>query len=181
MEYDLSKEFQLYTKQILEQYKEYIVKDKSISKKEQHEVTLFINCLFGLLMVPCEQNYENLSSDLRISDINERFKGSIECSAKNKSSSQEENLTFKEFIQSLRNGLGHWFESPNKSNKYTTGNEKNVEFESVNCEIDKLKIRGSCKRFKVETFLIMSIHNEEKIYEFLNLILEDKKSVYKEE
>jgi hypothetical protein len=49
---DLKKDFLTRTTQVLKHYKEYVPPDSDTTEHKKYEVTLLINCLVGLLVLP---------------------------------------------------------------------------------------------------------------------------------
>ena len=85
------------TKIILEQYKNF-----RISEKEKFEVTLFINCLVGLLILPQQNWFDNLPTDivsLKEWGIKEEHISVI---------IEEETKNVKDIARHLRNSIAHY-------------------------------------------------------------------------
>lgn len=51
------------TKEIIKQYDSLVVKNEEISRDEKYEVTLFINCLVGLLILPEQEWFNQLPKE----------------------------------------------------------------------------------------------------------------------
>jgi len=128
------------TKKIIEQYKEKL----SSCEDDYYDVTLSINCLYGLLMMAYKKNQNTISKkEARIylteNGINEN---EIGYESKLKLDSSNIQITFDELIRGIRNGLAHWEES-NSSYK------SHVEFVSNNQNIvNKVIIIGQIVRNK---------------------------------
>lgn len=160
MDYELKKDFVPYTKKLLEQYNHYIVNNSEICDTDKHEITLLVNCLFGLLMVPNKLYYESLNTSKTLDDLNNEFKQAITFETLENRTNRI--LSFKDVILSLRNGLGHWFENRN--------NDNNVQFEAADNEINSLIIEGTSSRYKVKIRAKFDVHHPEELYKFLNKI-----------
>lgn len=124
MEYDkkLTKNFIKRTKSIIHQYEDF-----SSENKERYEVTLKINCLFGLLIIPKTAYYSEFRSSITVKDGSKYY---IEINNK-----QVETCDSKILFHCLRNALAHWLEKGNK----------NLQFENENGEISRTTIEGSGK------------------------------------
>jgi hypothetical protein len=91
------------TLRIIEQYDEYI-----LTSQENYEVTLLVNCLLGLLILPQERRYDlipnNPVDDLPEWNIQKTFINSWG-KAKN---GQPAPCTLKELVHRLRNSVAHF-------------------------------------------------------------------------
>ncbi len=135
MEYQHEIDFIHRTKELLQQYDEYIRLKNLNTKFERHyETTLMINCCVGLLLVP----KEIWKNELPTEKINEEKWGIDENWI-----SIETDKSVKRFTEHLRNSVSHYrFEAINKDNK-------------ISCFIftDRLK-QAKEDNFKVEVQII---------------------------
>ena len=111
------------TKELLKQYNSFYENGK-ISDENYFNITLLINCLYGLLMMPSKKNYGILKKDTRKANELEKSIPGLTITATsenypNKNISNE--ITVEEFVRGLRNGLGHWEEKEE--------NHQNVSYE----------------------------------------------------
>ncbi|MHC0064845.1 HEPN family nuclease [Nostoc sp. UIC 10890] len=109
MEYDeiFERNFIARTLEIVEQYEKYIM--ESVSETQQFEVTLLINCLLGLLVLPQERCYKSIPAK-PIDELEEWGLSSdfIQNWGKHPSDFKpEEHCTLMEFVYRLRNAVAH--------------------------------------------------------------------------
>jgi hypothetical protein len=108
------------TKEILNQYAEAY---KAGNFTKYHDVTLSVNCLYGLLMVP-EQRYESkLSSEDAITFLETNKIQSSEISVEaieNNPGVARIDIGFNNMIRGIRNGLAHWENSDQENHNKTT-------------------------------------------------------------
>jgi hypothetical protein len=92
------------TKSIIEQYDEHVM--PKVDKKEQFDVTLFLNCFIGLLIVPQQNWYDNIPEECISSD---EWGIEPECihSIKDKKGRNEGN-NIKNVARHLRNSIAHY-------------------------------------------------------------------------
>jgi len=95
---DINVDFVRRTLLIIDQYEQYI--PQNIPRKEQFEITLLINCLLGLLILPKARHSERIPSE------------SIESWGMNKEFirnwGNERNKNLKGLIHQLRNSVAHF-------------------------------------------------------------------------
>ncbi len=154
------------TKEIIKQYSEKFSTDPNTF----YDITLSINCLYGLLMMPSKKYINKLSKEEAVSYL---LKNKIDCSqikvnAKKLNNNVDACITFKEMITGLRNGLAHWGE---KSNKWDGRN--NIEYITSDSSKDVMKIviRGPIKDYKMRAeviFIVNRINSITKLIELIN-------------
>jgi hypothetical protein len=93
------------TKSIIEQYDKFVM--PKVGKKEQFEVTLFINCFVGLLIVPQQNWFDDIPEELISSD---EWGIEPECIPviKDKSGHHDEEKNIKNIARHLRNSIAHY-------------------------------------------------------------------------
>lgn len=128
------------TKKILDQYLE-----KYSEKPEAcFDITLSINCLYGLLMMPLKKLFNTISEEEVCSYLekNKIEKTQITVESKHKNDNTSIQITFKEMLMGIRNGLAHWEE---KDGKY--GGTGDVKFEKNTADyVDRIIIKGQITR-----------------------------------
>jgi hypothetical protein len=111
------------TKKLLEQYKDII--QPNVSRDELYDVTLIVNCLYGLLMVPTEKYKGLLPNEDAVQYLREKHisEDKIEVSSvlnchkcDNTCVDRSRPITFQNLITGIRNGLAHWDGSNNHDN-----------------------------------------------------------------
>lgn len=143
---DIVKDFIKRTQLLLEEYHSY--------SNRKYEVTLTLNCLFGLLIMPKAAYYKKLRGEKIVfasSDIElyHNTKKVSECNA-------------QIFFHALRNGISHWLEN---------GNE-NISFDASKNEITKITIEGRGRVQGGDEHIKMIINVQDKgLEEFINVIL----------
>ena len=102
MEYDeiFQRDFIARTLEIVEQYEKYVM--KCVSENQQFEVTLLINCLLGLLVLPKEHCYRSIPNK-PIKELEEwgLFPDFIQ------DWGSEDHHTLPKFVKKLRNAVAH--------------------------------------------------------------------------
>jgi hypothetical protein len=152
------------TKEIIKQYSDKFSSDPNTF----YDITLGINCLYGLLMMPLKKY--KLSEEEATSYLS---KNMIDCSqikvnAKTLNDNVDACITFKEMITGLRNGLAHWEEKSNKCD-----GRNNIEYITSDSSKDVMKIviRGLIKGYKVRVeviFIVDRINSITKLIELVN-------------
>ena len=163
---DYPKEFILRTERIISQYNE-IVQNVLCSKNKENEffdTTLFINCLYGLLMMPSKLNHNNLL----------KYKNAKKFLCDNNlekaiifSVSNGKEISLEELIRSIRNGMAHWEENEKLGFDY--------EPKDTGSMIEKIIIKGSLGPkddifFTTVTMNISSEESRKNVLKFLKLI-----------
>lgn len=90
------------TKEIIKQYDSLVVKNKGIKKDEKYEVTLFINCLVGLLILPEQKWFKRLPLEA----ISEKEWGISESQVMFIKKGEKKNV--KNIARHLRNSVSHY-------------------------------------------------------------------------
>ena len=108
MEYELfERDFIVRTLRLVEQYEQHVMKD--VPKQEQFEVTLLINCLLGLLVLPKERCYVSIPA-LPLDQLNDwgLSPDFIQSWGNHPRNLNPEHYgTLLEVVQRLRNGVAH--------------------------------------------------------------------------
>ncbi|KAA6321365.1 hypothetical protein EZS27_028975 [termite gut metagenome] len=141
MEYNNSQsDFITRTKEIIKQYER-----GQIPKEEKYEITLLLNCLVGLLIIPQQKWYKELPTEI----ISERIWGidpdniSAQCK-----SGKKQKKTVKNIATHLRNSIAHYSfgmckGSSGKIDKIKfedfTNNDKTVNTFETEMSIDSLR------------------------------------------
>mgnify|MGYP003448881671 FL=1 len=166
-----AREFISRTETILSQYNEIVATKLESEHRESefYDVSLFINCLYGLLMMPSKLNksvlkkYENAKDFLSKNGFSDAISFTLE---------PKKEISLEEFVRSIRNGMGHW-----KDDKIEKLKNQGFDYEpkTEGALIGSIIIRGSfCS--EGETILtttvlnIASEANRSKILEFLKII-----------
>lgn len=171
-----AKEFISRTETILSQYNEIVATKLEAEHRESefYDVSLFINCLYGLLMMPSKLNksvlekYENATDFLS----EHGFSDAIFFTAEPK-----KEINLEEFVRSIRNGMGHWKDDEKKKLK---NQGFDYEPKTEGAIIEKIIIHGSFG-YKSKTILtttvlnIASEANRNKILGFLKFIYKTEK------
>jgi len=125
---DIPKDFFKRTVEIIGQYETLKV---SLGTKF-NDVTLAVNCFFGIIILAKAHWYNQLASkNITISDSD----GIIVIKKIDTRMQKQSDINLQEILHCLRNGLAHWFEK----------NTDNVSFSSDGSEISTIKIKGSGK------------------------------------
>jgi len=90
------------TKQIIEQYDNGIIP----TEKEKYEVTLFLNCLVGLLILPQQKWYDDLPTNITTS--NDWGIDEAEIKIIKNPNLKEEDKTIANIARHLRNSVAHY-------------------------------------------------------------------------
>ena len=163
-----AREFISRTETILSQYNEIVATKLESEHRESefYDVSLFINCLYGLLMMPSKLNksvlkkYENAKDFLSKNGFSDAISFTLE---------PKKEISLEEFVRSIRNGMGHW-----KDDKITKLKNQGFDYEpkTEGALIGSIIIRGSfCETILTTTVLnIASEANRSKILEFLKII-----------
>lgn len=142
------------TFEIINQYN-----SQKLNEEKKYEVTLLINCLFGILI---------LAKNEWLDDIREIKLSEIEEIAKIDYYNEGEKIVkdFGDLIHSMRNGICHWKDEKNAYCKELKG----IVFEEKDGKIDKIVIQGTLKWKHV---VDITFSTPEDLYNFL-LILQTK-------
>lgn len=163
-----AREFISRTETILSQYNEIVATKLESEHRESefYDVSLFINCLYGLLMMPSKLNksvlkkYENAKDFLSKNGFSDAISFTLE---------PKKEISLEEFVRSIRNGMGHW-----KDDKIKKLKNQGFDYEpkTEGALIGSIIIRGSfCETILTTTVLnIASEANRSKILEFLKII-----------
>ena len=157
------------TEKILEQYTTSVGPKLQSENKESeyYDVTLFINCLYGLLMMPSKLYYDNLKEASKNKTANEFLKENKLSKVIYFTTTPNKEISLLEFIRSIRNGMAHW-EDENKILGF------DYEPKEEGSTIKKIIITGSTKKdhgiFTKVTMDISSDDNRKKILAFLEWI-----------
>jgi hypothetical protein len=119
MEYEIfERDFIVRTLEIIKQYEKWVV--PNTSESEQYEVTLLINCLLGLLVLPKERCYVNIPDksieELKGWGLESRF-------IKDWGRIRKNQHTLKELIHRMRNSVAHIRIKPHGNGTKITGLE----------------------------------------------------------
>ena len=144
-----SREFIDRTKKIISQYKE----RESYLGNEYYDVTLLLNCLLGLVVIPREKSIDSLQ-DI---DIPECLKKTIHSSTDK--DGQSINIQFKEYIVGLRNGIVHF------------SKDESLNFRNKDGKIDRVEINGSTKNYKHKIVYHFNLGNGNEIESAIEKIL----------
>jgi len=144
----MMKDFYDRTFSILDQYNE----NKENLGGNFYEVTLLINCLFGIIIMPRTQWFDKLKD--------EKFGKNISkiTLTENEIEKSLEHYKLGKLFRSLRNSLVHW--GNNSEDSYS--GVRNLNFEDENDKISGLRIRDEYNSFEIYFEDIASIR------EFLN-------------
>ena len=112
------------TKKIMNQYLEKCSKDPDIF----YDITLSINCLYGLLMMPAQKYYKKLPNDEVHSYLKRKGIDETEISVTSKliNGNKQQSITFKKMLFGIRNGLAHWEEKYKKLDGTQTQNTEKM-------------------------------------------------------
>ncbi|GHV77926.1 hypothetical protein AGMMS49942_27470 [Spirochaetia bacterium] len=162
------------TKKLLEQYNNIIKQTTPL--EDWYDVTLSVNCLYGLLMVVSEKYRGHLPEDdaveyLRSNGIDEnkiKISAVLNCHGCDKAfASRPITITFQDLITGIRNGLAHWEDNRNKKDY-----KDNVSYKkSDDGHVTEIVIKGKIHNFKVlvtATFLMGPDNNP--IFDLVQLI-----------
>lgn len=118
------------TKEIVKQYDSLVVKNREMRKEEKYDVTLFINCLVGLLILPEQHWFKNLPNTI----ISEAEWGISESQV---IFIKEAKKTVKDVARHLRNSVSHY----------------NFTFSNCSDEIERINLKDFIdKKKKHKTF-----------------------------
>ena len=170
-----AKEFIVRTRELIRQYEEHVIStlERDSRDSECYDMTLLINCFYGLLMMPSKLNYNKLKKY----DDAEQFlkeKGFDDEISFVKSCKRK--ISLEEFVRSIRNGLGHWEEhNPNYPDTNSKGEPFGLDYKPKNAgeSIKELIVRGSIADYKIDvstTFKVSAERNQHKIWEFLEFL-----------
>jgi hypothetical protein len=167
-------EFRKRTWKILEQYE----KAYKASPETFYDVTLAVNCLFGLLIEPTEEFWKNLPTEKKAITFF-KDKGITDCiliEALNKNSGDiSAGILLKDFIIGLRNGLAHWGSKPDARNHNTDGT-RNVDYKKNDKGVvEKVRITGTLHNFTTTVTATFCLFNKDgkadnSISKFLKLV-----------
>jgi hypothetical protein len=153
------------TKEIIKQYS-----DKFSSELDKYyDVTLSINCLYGLLMMPSKKYFDQISEEEAVSYLPKRDIDNllIKVSAKDLKNNTDRSITFKEMVTGIRNGLAHWEQN---SNKWDGRNNINFITDEVSKYVKTVVIKGPINDYQIEvevTFDVTKINTIMKLIELL--------------
>jgi hypothetical protein len=145
-------EFSRRTGEILKQYSNLT----NINHAEFYDVTLLVNCMYGLLSMPEQKHFDKLSDAHALNYLRKNEISNIDISVYNTGSpnqvEQPPEITFQELIKGLRNGLAHWGK-PGDNNAHKDKDKydgtDNVSYIKGNSrQVEKLCIKGTIKGFK---------------------------------
>ncbi|WP_294428365.1 HEPN family nuclease [uncultured Treponema sp.] len=171
-----AKEFIVRTREIIRQYDEHVISYLEANKRDSecYDMTLLINCFYGLLMMPSKLNNSSLlkcgNADefLRKGNLADEISFTVE---------PEREINFEELVRSIRNGLGHWTQSNLVSgkNKKQKTNQSDVKFFPTDegKSIEEIIVSGSIDDFKTTVTTIFKVSkekNQHKIWDFLELV-----------
>ncbi len=165
-------EFIARTRKLLQQYDEIVVNklENEQKDKEIYNITLLINCFYGLLMMPAKLNRNLLPTDVTADNMlqEKHFSDVIKFTT-----APQTDLSFKDFVNSIRNGLAHW-EDERNSNPSRQELQISYEPKEGDQPFREIIIYGSTKkRDGIDTVVYFDISSEEKrkkILDFLELI-----------
>lgn len=159
------KDFFLRTFKIIEQYNK-----KEVGEEEKYEVTLLINCLFGILILINNEWVETLK-DIKLDEIEKIVKIKYYKLSKDilkYERKKEENIVrnVADLIKSMRNGICHWKEGEIDQKE---GQEKlkGIIFSEQNNKIKKITIQGT---LYYEHAIDITFNGGKNLYEFLVLL-----------
>ena len=168
---EFSKKFIKITQKILTQGSFNEVENPN--QKREYKNALFINCLYGLLMMPLKLNNESIKmyGDAKSVLSENNLLGDDKITFKVK---EDETPTFEQFVRSIRNGLGHWNES-RKNDSFPQGvkiesSDKFILSVSGSYTLYKSKKRENDKIVHITTFINFS--NKELLLKFSKLVTE---------
>lgn len=149
------------TRKLLKQYEECAVKLALDKKKEKYEVTLLINCFVGLLILPKEEWFNSLPTDLL--SVSEWGIDKTHISILKDSQGNSENKNVKNFTKHLRNSISHY--------RFTA-------FENNRQEISKIKFEDFNQSGSIKTMeATIPIHSLRKFLDkFSSEVLERMKT-----
>lgn len=150
------------TLDIIEQYGKYV--KLNVPQAEQYEVTLFINCLLGLLVLPKELHFESIP-DIPITKLEGWGLKAEHVTepgvTKNGLPRNIDELTLKEFVKDMRDSVAHIL-----FKTYTTNNQiTHLEFYT---DKSKIRVMLSLQEFRqfilklVEPINVAAAHNTAK-------------------
>jgi len=147
----LAKDFFNRTIDIVNQYG----KNRMVYKEKYYDTTLFINCLFGMVIMPKANWYNKLS---KVTIPKKSIQG-----VKILKGKAESEVNLKELLHCMRNGLGHWLEK----------NSQNLSFFHEGQQITKVTLWGignvSNKELKLEIQFDIRNDGLKKFMEFLQV------------
>jgi len=150
MKYVNQYEFITRTKEIIKQYE-----SVQVPQKEKYEVTLLINCLVGLLIVPQQKWYKVLPTEI----VSETEWGidadNIICC---KSGKKGERKTIRNVAKHLRNSISHYNFEVQKGNSGKIDNTKFKDFTDEN---------KTTKTFEIVMSIVSLRKFTEKLTEFV--------------
>ena len=146
MEYNeeyLMKDFYERTFKLLDQYS--MLKEKL--NEEYYDITLLVNCLFGIIIMPKSHWHDQLKGKTFPKNISD-----IELKSERRVRSLNRYNVLKLFTD-LRNSLAHWGDMRNDSNY----GYKNLEFKSKKNEISGLSIVNLQENFEIHFKTVESL------------------------
>lgn len=147
------------TIKIIEQYSEAF----STNPENRYDITLSINCLYGLLMMPLKKYFKNISEKEVKLYLNENNidDNQIYVNAISKESNQNIDISFKEMLMGIRNGLAHWEE-----NNADYGNTGKLVFNINTSDIvENIIIEGEITRKGTGRIIVSTKLNVHENYE----------------
>ena len=152
------------TKEIMNQYLEKCSTDPDIF----YDITLSINCLYGLLMMPAKKYYKKLPDDEVHSYLKQKGIDETEISVTSKliNGNKPQLITFKNMIFGIRNGLAHWEEKDKKLD-----GTHNIEYRKNDAgRVDNIIIKGIIERETTEVTVTFIINDKNPIKKLIDLI-----------
>jgi hypothetical protein len=153
------------TQSIIKQYEEYVM--PSVKKDEQFDVTLFLNCFVGLLIVPQQNCFDNIPTDSIAPDEWGIAPKDIQI-IKDNAGKKDEARNIKNVTRHLRNSIAHYhfkgLRSKEGNNQietiefedFTDHTQKNQTFKAV---ISIAALKQFTTKFTKTMLEIMSLGN----------------------
>jgi len=137
---NIPKDFFKRSIEILSQYENI----KSDLGDDYHDVTLTINCFFGIIILPKANWYDELGLYTLNIDANDGIKIERKIGV---TSNEVNSINLKEILHCLRNGIAHWLEKNNKNIKFEGEEHKQINKVTITGEGN---VNGSLLTVKVE-------------------------------
>ena len=172
-----AKEFIVLTRKLIQQYEDIVIPVLEAKKKDNecYDITLLINCFYGLLMMPSKMNWNTLKKYGSAKEVLEKNNFNKNQIITFKTNSTND-LSFEELVRSIRNGLSHWEENnPKYRNKNFENEPFGLDFEPKETGqlMDNIIIRGSINDYKTDvttTFKITHGECQKRVLNFLSFI-----------
>lgn len=152
---ELMKDFFKRTFKILDQYNKL-----KYGEKEYYNVTLLINCLFGIVIMPKSHWHRKINDNKFISNNDNIV---VEIGGK-KGTLENYNIGF--IMNSLRNSLAHWGDTRKGQNN----GEENIQFISSTGNITEIIFKNKQSQFKMHFKTIESLRSF--LEEFKSIIID---------